>query len=127
MVEYSTLGGLVKFNFADWNTREWSWQPTNAVDFKFSVHYPGCIFGPLLYLGIGTSLYFCGRAVYRFASRVSTYFKSTRNAGKYLNSHVEGRSERYTAVIYGAGIKNYFRMQEAMLYLFFLFAILGFI
>ena len=44
---------------------------------------------------------------------------------KKLQKRLKRRKD--PVIIYGAGIKNYFRMQEAMLYLFAVFAVLGFI
>lgn len=76
------------------------------TDFKLSMHYPGFIFSSLFYFGIGTTAYYCGRAVWNLSKRIMTYFKSVSNSSKYVSAKIaEGRNDAYTAVIYGAGTK----------------------
>lgn len=84
--------------------------PLISSDYKLSLHYPGFLFSSIFYFGLGTSVYFCGKALLTFGKRVMTYFKSVSNASKYLNAKISNaRSsssvEAYTAVIYGAGTK----------------------
>lgn len=103
---YSMLGGLFHLDFAGWNCRQWDLFSVPMTDYKMSLHYPGFLFSSIFYFGLGTSAYYCGRALMRIGRRVMTYFKSVNNASKYLNSKVgEVRNDSYTAVIYGAGTK----------------------
>ena len=77
------------------------------LDYKIQLHYPGFIFGSIFYFGLGTGFYWGGRALLRLGKRIMTYFKTTNNASKYINSRMGGeeRDQTYTAVIYGAGTK----------------------
>ena len=103
---YSMLGGLFAFNFSNWNCKQWDLLTVPFTDYKMSLHYPGFFMSSIFYFGLGTSAYYCGKALMRLGRRVMTYFKSVSNATKYLNAKVgDVRKESYTAVIYGAGTK----------------------
>ena len=95
--------GMVKMQFPNWNVSTYDFG-LPLLDYKIQMHYPGFLFSSIFYFGLGTSIYWGGRALLRLGKRIMTYFKSTSNASKYLNSKA-GDGRNYTAVIYGAGTK----------------------
>ena len=100
---YSFLGGVVNCSFPGYTTRTWE-HTVPMTDFKLSMHYPGFLFSSIFYFGLGTSAYFCGRALLKLGRHIMTYFKSVSNAAKYLNPKSPSGAT-YSAVIYGAGTK----------------------
>lgn len=82
---YYFFGDVCRLNFSGWATRNWELK-LPMTDFGVSLHYPGFLFSSIFYFGLGTSTFFCGRALLRLGRRVMTYFKSVSNAQKYLNA-----------------------------------------
>ena len=69
-------------DFAGWNTS--ARDLTLPFDYKLTFHYPGFFFSSIFYIGLGTSIYFAGRALRCLGRRVMTYFKTVGNGSKYV-------------------------------------------
>lgn len=105
----SLLFGWVRLHFSEGSQTTTDFR-VPLLDWKLSVARPGIYFASLFSFGFGLGCYYLTKNILLpCAQRVTRYLKSWTNGGRFLKSESDqdehGRSQRYSAVIYGASTK----------------------